>query len=190
MATPLALKSDYLNLLLDLASQRSRERGNRVYEIVLGVPARDLRLLRTIGNAPGLTMGELAYQTTVEKTLASKQVGALVERGLVQRQIGATDARQIRLTLTAAGVDLVQRAEPLGRQLEDSFRYWLGDDEIATLRGLLTKIIEAELATREAFEAWVQQLARDPEHPPPAPPMPAAAAPATTTPPTRPEPRR
>lgn len=166
MPAPLTLKSDYLNLLLDLASQRSRERGNRVYEIVLGIPARDLRLLRTIGNDPGLTMGELAYRTTVEKTLASKLVGSLVERGLVQRQIGSTDARQIQLTLTDAGVDLVQRAEPLGHQLEDSFRYWLSEDEIATLRGLLTKIIDAELATRDEFEAWIQQLAASQGHPP------------------------
>lgn len=158
MHEPLNLKSDYLNFLLDLASQRSRERGNQVYEQVLGISARDLRLLRTIGNAPGMAMGELAYQTAVEKSLASKLVGSLVERGLVQRQIGSEDARQIQLALTEAGIALVRRAEPLGRQLEDGFLYWLSADEMATLQRLLTQIIDAELASRDQFQAWVRHL--------------------------------
>ncbi|UIF84842.1 MarR family winged helix-turn-helix transcriptional regulator [Cupriavidus sp. UYPR2.512] len=58
-------------------------------------------------------------------SLASKLVGALVKRDLVQREISTEDARQVCLFLTEAGVDLVRRAEPLGIELEAGFLHCL-----------------------------------------------------------------
>ena len=107
MHAPLQLKTDYINVLLDLASSRTRDRGSRVYEIELGLSIRDVRLLRMIGGAPGITMGQLVQTCAIEKTLVSKLVASLVQRELVQRQIGNEDARQIHLCLTQAGIDLV-----------------------------------------------------------------------------------
>lgn len=102
MRTPLKVKTDYLNILLDLAAQRTRERGDRAYERVLGMPLRDVRLLRIIGTQPGISMGALSDGSGLEKTLASKVIGSLVKRGLVERQIGRKDARNVHLMLTEA----------------------------------------------------------------------------------------
>lgn len=158
LARPLKLKSDYLNILLDVAAQRTRERGDRAYERSLGVSLRDIRLLRMIGSAPGIAMGELSAEAGLEKTLASKLVGSLVQRELVARQIGQKDARNIQLTLTEAGADLVLRAEPLGKRLEAGFQRALTKDEIEVLRRTLRKLIDAEAASRDQFEAWLEQL--------------------------------
>ncbi|BDB24458.1 hypothetical protein Tamer19_09090 [Cupriavidus sp. TA19] len=158
MRSPLRLKTDYINILLDQAAERTRERGSRVYEARFGISLRDIRLLRMIGITPGITMGQLVQQSAIEKTLASKLVGALVKQSLVQREICAEDARQVRLSLTDEGADLVRRAEPLGIELESRFLYCLTPEEIDTLRATLLKLIDAESASRDAFEASMARL--------------------------------
>ncbi|EKD97163.1 MAG: MarR family transcriptional regulator [uncultured bacterium] len=154
----LKIKTDYLNLLLDLAAQRTRERGDRAYERVLGMPLRDVRLLRMIGVQPGIAMGALSDESGLEKTLASKVVGSLVKRGLVERMIGQKDARNVHLVLTDEGADLVKRAEPLGKKLEAGFLLLLGNDQLEELRNSLQKVLDAELATREQFERWLDEI--------------------------------
>lgn len=155
---PLDIKSDYLNVLLDVASERTRYRGSQVYETELGLSIRDLRLLRMVGMAPGISMGELVQQSGIEKTLTSKIVSALVQRGWVERQLGQADARQVLLALTDAGEALVLQAEPLGHELEAGYRDILTPAEIATLRRLLLKIIAAESGSREVFDFFVARL--------------------------------
>ena len=158
MHAPLELKTDYINVLLDLASERTRDRGSRVYEIELGLSIRDVRLLRMIGGAPGITMGQLVQTCAIEKTLVSKLVGSLVQRELVQRQIGSEDARQIHLSLTPSGIDLVLQAEPIGREMEARFLDCLAVAEVAALHRILNKIIDAEAGSRDIFEFLLAQL--------------------------------
>jgi DNA-binding MarR family transcriptional regulator len=173
MHAPLQLKTDYINVLLDVASARTRDRGSRVYEIELGLSIRDVRLLRMIGGAPGITMGQLVQTCGIEKTLVSKLVGSLVQRELVQRQIGNEDARQIHLCLTPSGIDLVLQAEPIGREMEARFLDCLSTSEVETLRRILHKIMAAEEASRDIFEFLLTQLreskSADSSSPPPSP---------------------
>lgn len=158
MHEPLQLKTDYLNVLLDQATERTRDRGSRVYEIELGLSLRDIRLLRTIGGSPGITIGQLVQVCAIEKTLASKLVSALVQRELVERQIGSEDARQIQLHLSQAGIDLVMLAEPIGHEMEARFLDCLSPPEVDTLRRILGKIIDAEVLSRDAFEFLLEHL--------------------------------
>ena len=157
MHAPLKIKTDYINILLDIAAQKTRERGDLVYECQLGVSLRDIRLLRLIGVQPGVVMGELTEQSGIEKTLASKLVSSLVQRGLVVRRIGQRDARKTHLELSPDGVDLVTRAEPLGALLERGFGKFLSADEIKSLRAILKKVIDAERVSRPEFDAWIAQ---------------------------------
>ncbi|MGJ7565950.1 MarR family winged helix-turn-helix transcriptional regulator [Variovorax sp. GB1R11] len=158
MHLPLKLKSDYINLLLDIASERTLDRGSRVYELELGIPSRDVRLLRMIGSSPGITVGQLVQRSAIEKTLVSKLVSSLVQRQLVERHIGIEDARQVQLCLTDLGIDLVMRAEPLGHEMEARFLDCLTEEEMKSLRRILQKIIHAEAASRDIFEFLLTQL--------------------------------
>ena len=175
MHAPLRLKDDYLNVLLDLASQRTRDRGSRIYEIELGLSIRDVRLLRMIGAAPGITMGQLVQTCAIEKTLVSKLVSSLVQRELVERQIGAEDARQIRLCLSPAGIDMVLRAEPIGHEMEARFLDCLSVSDIENLRRIMHKLIDAEEGSRDIFEFLLVQLRESKESPPSS--SPASSAP-------------
>lgn len=160
MRSPLKLKADYLNILLDQAAQRTRERGDRAYERALGMPLRDIRLLRMVGAQPGIAMGALSEGSGLEKTLASKVVGSLVKRGFVERVIGQKDARNVHLVLTKEGVDMVKKAEPLGKKLETGFLLMLGEDELSQLRSSLQKVLDAEAATRDQFEGWLDEITK------------------------------
>ena len=166
MHAPLRLKNDYLNVLIDLASQRTRDRGSRIYEIELGLSIRDVRLLRMIGAAPGITMGQLVQTCAIEKTLVSKLVGSLVQRNLVERHIGTEDARQIRLCLSKTGVDMVLRAEPIGHEMEARFLDCLSVADIENLRRILNKLITDEEGSRDIFEFLLVQLRESKESPP------------------------
>lgn len=154
MHKPLNLKDDYINLLLDVAAETRRERGTRIYEVAFGIPIRDIRLLRIIGNSPGIRMSHLVAMSGIEKTLASKLIGALVRRELVERHIGKEDARHVNLCLTQAGVELVSKAEPMGEKLDDGSVQCLSAREIVALKKTLRKLIASDVQSRESFEAW------------------------------------
>jgi DNA-binding MarR family transcriptional regulator len=170
MHPPLQVKIDYLNFLFDAANERTRERGSRVYELELGISTRDLRILRMIGVAPGITVGELVQRCLIEKTLFSKLTKSLVQRGLVERQIGQEDARQIHLCLTDAGIDLVLRAEPLAKELEARFLDCLTEVEMKSLQRILHKIIDAEARSRDIFEFLLNELRESKSSESPTPP--------------------
>ncbi|MGT2491606.1 hypothetical protein ACU4GD_16465 [Cupriavidus basilensis] len=57
----------------------------------------------------GLTLSRLIELSLLEKTQVSKLVSALVRQGLLSRQIGELDARQINLFLSTEGESMVKR---------------------------------------------------------------------------------
>ena len=119
---------------------------------------RDLRLLRLIGAVPDISMGLLVEQAGLEKTLASKHVSGLVQRGLVDRHVSRSDARQILLTLSDEGEAIVRKAEPIGHEMEVRFLDALTENEVASLRRILCKLIKAEADSREVFDFLIAKL--------------------------------
>jgi MarR family transcriptional regulator, temperature-dependent positive regulator of motility len=140
---PLNVQVDYVTIALDVVNERLKSQGSELYQRECGVNLRELRLLRFIGNEPGMTLTRLIERAFLEKTLASKAVTALVQRGLVVRTVGPVDARQICLELTDAGVAMVMSAERIGKLGLDAFREALSDAEHATFRACLQKLARA-----------------------------------------------
>ena len=77
-----------------------------------GVSGAQRFVLRQIADAPGLSVGELVARTLSRQSTVSEVVGRLVERGLIERQPRAHDARQAGLTLTARGRRLMATSKP------------------------------------------------------------------------------
>lgn len=69
-----------------------------------------LASLRRSGAPYSLTPGELGASTMLTSGAVTKRVDVLVARGLVTRSVREEDARGRRITLTAAGVELIDRA--------------------------------------------------------------------------------
>ncbi|MGE4340964.1 MAG: MarR family winged helix-turn-helix transcriptional regulator [Pigmentiphaga sp.] len=140
---PLNLQVDYVTITLDVVNERMKAQASDLYQRECGVSLREVRLLRFIGNEPGLTLTRLIECSHLEKTLASKAITALVRRGLVLRSVGKTDARQICLYLTDEGVAVVMDAERIGRAAIQAFREALSEDEHAFFEVCLHKLARA-----------------------------------------------
>jgi DNA-binding MarR family transcriptional regulator len=81
-----------------------------------GATGAQLFVLRQIGAAPGLSIGELAARTLTGQSTVSEVVTRLVERGMVSRRANPADARQTRLQLTARGRAAVEDTEPTAQE--------------------------------------------------------------------------
>ncbi|WP_332814910.1 MarR family winged helix-turn-helix transcriptional regulator [Ramlibacter sp.] len=154
MREPLDVKFDYLTLTLDLANEKAKAAASLVYEQECGASLRELRLMRFIAAEPGLTLGRLIEHASLEKTLASKAVSAMVGRGWVTRSVGTSDARHISLELTEAGEAVVLKADPIGRYMEKTLLSNLTAEELVVLKRCLDKLV----ATGEEMSASLQEL--------------------------------
>ena len=81
-----------------------------------GPTGAQLFVLRQIGAVPGLSIGELAARTLTGQSTVSEVVTRLVERGLVSRRPSPTDARQVKLVLSARGRATVRDTEPTAQE--------------------------------------------------------------------------
>src|ERR1700722_1913412 len=68
-----------------------------------------LAALAALERHESMTPGELAEHEKVQPPSMTRVIAVLEERGLVRRAPHATDRRQVVLTVTTAGSDLVQR---------------------------------------------------------------------------------
>jgi DNA-binding MarR family transcriptional regulator len=68
-----------------------------------------LAALAALERHDSMTPGELAEHEKVQPPSMTRVIAVLEERGLVRRKPHATDRRQVLLTVTADGRDLVQR---------------------------------------------------------------------------------
>jgi DNA-binding MarR family transcriptional regulator len=98
------------------------------------VPIGQLAALGTVHHYGPLTAGELADREQMQPPSMTKIIAALEDRGLVQRAVGPIDRRQVLISSTQAGRELVlstrrARTEWLARRLA-----LLTADERAVLR--------------------------------------------------------
>lgn len=141
---------NYVTFRLDVLTAIAKNDASLVYERECGVSLKDLRVLRFVALEPGLVQGRLANLCYLEKTLTSKMVTALVKRGLMRRKIGAEDARQIRLYLTAHGQRIVDRCEVLGREIEGKMMSVLSEDERRVFEHCVERITAGLLLLRDS----------------------------------------
>lgn len=110
MPHPSPPASIYITLRLDVLSGLMKEVAEAAHQARDGVSVREVRLLLLVREHPGLTISRLVELSFMEKTMVSKAVTALTRAGLIQRQIGQEDARQVSLELTRKGKGVADRA--------------------------------------------------------------------------------
>lgn len=103
----------YMTLRLDALNSMAKQLGSRRHEKALGLTLRDVRLLLLIHERPGLTVGELVDMSFLERTMVSKGITQLSQLGLVERNVGTADARQMGLTLTTRGQAAAEKASAI-----------------------------------------------------------------------------
>ncbi len=102
-----------LTELVTRASWRVR-RGTAKELEPIGITYAQARVLRIVASAPEpLRMADLADQLDVVPRSATSMIDALESVGLVERQPDTSDRRSIRLTVTGAGRELMNRMQAL-----------------------------------------------------------------------------
>jgi DNA-binding MarR family transcriptional regulator len=109
------------------------------------LPATQLAALSTLERHGALTPGELAEHEKVQPPSMTRVISALVELQLVRREPHLSDRRQVVLTVTAVGRDLVNKA----RRRRDA---WLAQR--------LRELSPAERATLRAAAPILEKLSQ------------------------------
>lgn len=133
-------RDSFLTFRLDQLSQTAMAKASQVYKERLGLNIRELRVLRAIGDQPGLSSRTLSEATFIEQTLVSKHLRKLVDAGLVQRELESADARRVALHLTAQGEAIRAEADRLGEEMERDFLSVLTREELAQFNRCIDKL--------------------------------------------------
>ncbi|CAH1650478.1 Winged helix-turn-helix transcriptional regulator [Hyphomicrobiales bacterium] len=130
----------FLTFRLDQLSHTAMAKASQVYKERLGLNIRELRVMRAIGDAPGLSSRALADATFIEQTLVSKHLRKLVDEGHVRRGIEDADARKVALNLTPKGEAVRREADRLGEEMERDFLSVLSPEELDSFNRCLAKL--------------------------------------------------
>lgn len=127
--------------LLRRASHRMRRRWVEVLQ-PLDLSPHQVRALRAVVSGESLRLSELAERLAVANRSVTDVVDALVERGLVERGPVPGDRRAIAVRATAAGRELLGRAEKARTADVEDFLGRLSVAERHQLAALLHKLVD------------------------------------------------
>jgi DNA-binding MarR family transcriptional regulator len=112
----------------------------RSYSERFDLSVAEWRVMAVLGQAPGLSAGEVARRTEMDKVQVSRAVTNLVRRRRVQKQSDSTDGRVTRLALTARGRAIYDEIVPEALALEQQLLAALAPRERATFDRLIEKL--------------------------------------------------
>lgn len=144
----IASDKPYLTYKLDLAKTLATKAADPYYETEAGLRIRELRVLRLIHDFPGIAAKDLVHKIVLDKTLVSKNLAALEERGLIRKIVDRRDARRQCLELTDEGLRVWRICEAIGRRLESEMFAEISEDDWNRLHEILDRVIGS-------FEHWV-----------------------------------
>lgn len=88
-----------VSVLADLVARRVAA----IVQRVSGLNLSQWRVIAAVADQPGRTASQVAEVTPMDKGIVSRAVGALVERGMIERRASSQDGRLSHLFLTADG---------------------------------------------------------------------------------------
>jgi DNA-binding MarR family transcriptional regulator len=94
--------------------------------------------------------GTLAEKLDVHKSTLSKLLSALQDRGLIERALGDPDRRTERLTLTEAGVKLVEQVQSKAEEIATALLQLLPEERRFQFMGCVRTITSNELPSEHA----------------------------------------
>lgn len=130
----------FLPYRLSVLSNKVSDAIARLYSERFGLSVPEWRIMAVLGQTPGLSAGEVARRTAMDKVQVSRAVAALAGTRRVQRDGDETDGRVTRLSLTTKGRAIYDEIVPLALHLEAVFLAALTPAERKTLDGLMEKL--------------------------------------------------
>lgn len=116
--------------------------ADEVFTEIVGVPVREVRILRLIDDNPGITFIEIVTATHLERSFVSRMIQKLSRRGLIERRATEADARRYQLYTNAEGKALRARARALSDRLEAIVLTPLAREDAAAIAGAMGTLME------------------------------------------------
>jgi DNA-binding MarR family transcriptional regulator len=119
------------------AARQAARRITRLYERHLseaGLTSAQFSILVLLDEHTGATMAELARLLAMDRTTLLRALKPLQREHLVETRPSDTDARQIALSLSAAGLRKLRDAARLWRTAQAEFESRVGSEHAARLR--------------------------------------------------------
>jgi DNA-binding MarR family transcriptional regulator len=132
-----------------LANALSRGAALR-YRQEFGVSLMEWRILALLGGFAPMTLRDLSLESGLDKAQASRAVKALVERGLVEREPGRADAREVALRLSPEGARVEAGLMRAAREREAAFRAALPAGTLSVLEEAI-RLLQAEARRQTAI---------------------------------------
>lgn len=142
---PTRFIDDYLSYLLARASHVVYREFDRTVKSA-GLASLEWRILATLSDGAGLTIGELAREVLAKQPTLTKLIQRMVEAGWVALGTDSDDARRTVVRATAKGKRVVARLIGAARQHEASLLAGLPARDVRLLKSLLRKLAHRDRA--------------------------------------------
>lgn len=131
---------DFIPYRLSFTSGLVSDTIARLYEALFRLSIPQWRLIATVAEADGMSQVVIAGRTRMDKVTVSRAAIALVERGLLARELNPEDGRSRLLRLTDAGRSLYEMIVPEALKIERQILAQLDPREVTALVATLRKI--------------------------------------------------
>lgn len=130
----------YLPYRLSVASNKVSALIARAYEARFGLTIPQWRVLAVLSEGQALSQQGLVARTAMDKVTVSRAVQALVVRGLLVSRPSIKDRRAVELTLSDAGISIVDDVAPVALAFEKALIEAIGGPSAEKLDGMLRKL--------------------------------------------------
>lgn len=134
----------FLPYLLNQAAESVSREFSGIYKQRYGMTRAQWRVMANLGKLGAMTATEICNVSQIEKTMVSRAVQALEDKGWLARESVASDRRSETLRLTQAGqtiyMDLGQAALQYNAKIHDK----LGAEATKDIVAVLHRLIETE----------------------------------------------
>ncbi len=131
----------FLPYRLSVLSNRISGEIATLYQERFGISVTEWRVMAVLGRYPEVSAVEVAEHTAMDKVAVSRAVNALIERGLLLRDIHSDDRRRSVLSLSADGFAIYDQIVPLARDYERRLLDSLSATEIKRFDALLDALL-------------------------------------------------
>lgn len=134
----------FLPYRLSVLSNRISRDIARLYEQRFDLGVTEWRLMAVLGRFPGLSAGELAERTAMDKVAVSRAVTSLLAAGRLKRRTHGADRRRSVLELSAKGYRVYDEVAPLALRYEQRLLAALTPAERQALAQMLDRLDQEE----------------------------------------------
>lgn len=135
--------NDYLPYRISIASNSVSSFIAHAYEIKFGLSIPMWRIMAVMGEKSPVSQQDIVSKTLMDKVTVSRAVNQLLSRRLVVREFEKSDKRVHALSLSPAGVEIVNEIVPSALEYERKLIEAIGEDRAMELKQVL-KILEAK----------------------------------------------